>query len=371
MPWISRENSSLDVRGIRVGPRFIEPLTVAGCQDLCFHVVGLTIASMADDDFPLLQYLDELVEDLHKNIGKALREFDPDGIHDARVATRRLKSAMKLLAPVLSDGQRKPFEKVLKRLRRRLGPLRDLDVMIESLSELSAKAPHAAAAGFLKDHLTRRREEEREHARKKTTPADVLSKLGCWYPLREEIVESAQAVDSQLSQSLHLQFDGFAEHAAQLGGDPAAHRNDPHQLRIAGKSLRYTLEIAREQGHKLPGSILKAFKKMQEALGNWHDDVVLVQCAMSTSLDQMLAYHQPGTQDEVLKLARYFLARSEREMAKFAKLWQEHGSQVAAGIRERFPLTQPASEPQMDPGRPGSSDTPAPEPSAPDAPSNA
>jgi CHAD domain-containing protein len=333
------------------------------------------MARAKDDHAPLLNYLDELVEDLHKNVNKALRDFDSDGIHDARVATRRLKAAMELLQPVLSDQHRKPFEKVLKKLRRRLGPLRDLDVMIGNLSEIKSEAGLGPAATYMKEHLSRRQQDERDRTRKKTSPAGFLSKLGCWYPVREEIVESAQAVDSLLSQSLHLKFDAFAEQAAQLGNDPAAHRNDPHQLRIAGKSLRYTLEMAKEQGHKLPGSILKVFKKMQDALGDWHDDVVMVQCAMSMSLEKMLAYHQPGMQDQMLKLARFFLAKSERELAGFAKLWQQHGEQIAAAIRQHFPLTQPASPPatgpQTGPGPAGSIDTPAPEAPAPDAPSNA
>ena len=52
------------------------------------------------------------------------------------MATRRLKAALDLLKPVLSDEHLKPFSKVLKKFRRRLGPMRDLDVMIEHLGEI-------------------------------------------------------------------------------------------------------------------------------------------------------------------------------------------------------------------------------------------
>src|SRR5947209_3645879 len=112
------------------------------------------MAHAKDDTSPLLKYLDGLVEDLDKNVNKALRDFDADAIHDARVATRRLRAATKLLAPVLSDDRRKPFDKVLKKHRRRLGPLRDLDVMVESLSKLASEAAHAPAASYMRDHLT-------------------------------------------------------------------------------------------------------------------------------------------------------------------------------------------------------------------------
>src|SRR5690242_18171024 len=102
-----------------------------------------------DADFGLLRHLDELLDELHDNVPKAIKDFDADGIHDARVATRRLKAAMGLLEPVLSNNHRKSFEKVLKKLRRRLGPLRDLDVMIENLAKLESKPAHAAAATWL------------------------------------------------------------------------------------------------------------------------------------------------------------------------------------------------------------------------------
>ena len=79
---------------------------------------------------PLCQYMDELVESMRKDTPAALKQFDEDAIHDTRVATRRLKAALELLEPVLSDAHRKPVAKAGKRLRRRLGPMRDLDVML-------------------------------------------------------------------------------------------------------------------------------------------------------------------------------------------------------------------------------------------------
>jgi CHAD domain-containing protein len=329
------------------------------------------MASSDKKEFPLLVYLDELVEDLHKNVNKALRAFDADAIHDARVATRRLKAAMGLLESVVSSEYRKPFEKVLKKLRRRLGPLRDLDVMIDHLQKTESIAAHAVAAAWMRERLSTQRDEQRLHAGKKGAPADVLAKLGSWWSVREEIVEAREAVDTLLSESLHLQLDAFAEQAGQLSTEPGSHREDPHQLRITGKSLRYTLELAKSQGHKLPAAILKGFKKMQEALGNWHDAVVLVERAMSTSLDHALSFHHPQTQDQLLKLTRLHLNQSERELANFSKLWQKHGRAVADTIRQRFPLTRAVTEPQKDPDPIDSHDMPAQEVPAPDVASNA
>jgi CHAD domain-containing protein len=313
----------------------------------------------------LLSHLDKLMGELNDNVPKAVKEFDADAIHDARVATRRLKAAMGLLESVLLEDRRKTFEKVLKKIRRRLGPLRDMDVMIEHLGKLETHPTHGPAAVWLRDHLKEAREKERTKSHDRAASADVLSKLGAWWHVREQIADAAEAIDTLLAQSLHLQLDSFAERAGGLAAGPesqsdARPRQDPHELRIAGKLLRYTLEVAQAQGHNLPATILRQFKAMQESLGNWHDYIVLMQCTMQTSLDEMLALHDLAMQERLLEMNRYLLRQAGRELGHFGKLWQQRGEAVSRTIRDKFPLTRSVSEPKTDPDPTGSSDTPAP-----------
>ena len=55
---------------------------------------------------PLCRYADPLIEDLRKLVPKALDDFDADAIHDARVATRRLRAALEADAvPVSHEGR--------------------------------------------------------------------------------------------------------------------------------------------------------------------------------------------------------------------------------------------------------------------------
>jgi CHAD domain-containing protein len=341
-------------------------------------------------DFHFLDRLDELVEELHQNVPKALKDWDADAIHDARVATRRLKAAIDLMQFVLSDHHRKPFGKALRKLRKRLGPLRDLDVMIENLAPLTSHRTHRPAAAWLRDHLIHRRDEAHDESRQGASAAAMLAKLATWADVRDEVIEAREAIDSLLAESLHLQLDAFAERADAVVGttgndsnerqDPSTRSarlsspksgQDPHQLRIAGKLLRYTLELAQAQGHKLPASVMRSFKKMQERLGDWHDDVVLIECTMETSLDESVAYHDAPLQQGLLALGQLFVKRATRELAGFSDLWKQRGSEVAHMIRERFPLTRPVSEPQTGPGPSGSSDIPAPVALPPDVASTA
>jgi CHAD domain-containing protein len=144
------------------------------------------MAKQEPDTFPLLTYIDQLVEELRGDVPKAMKQWDGKAIHQSRVATRRLKAALDLLDPVLSDEHLKPFAKVLKKLRRRLGPMRDLDVMIGHLSTLKSK-PHAPAIAWLSQCLDRQRASVRDESTSKGTAARVLSRLGTWWGLREEV----------------------------------------------------------------------------------------------------------------------------------------------------------------------------------------
>ena len=297
---------------------------------------------------PLLAYLDSLVEELQRLVPLALRNWDEEAIHQSRVATRRLKAGVDLFRPVLSKEVRQPFAQVTRKLRRRLGPLRDLDVMLGHLAELSKQKRFATAVTWLTGRLQANREAAREGSLENAAPAKVLAKLSSWQDVRGEVIEAADAVDSLLIESIHLQLDAFAEQADRLicppphGADAApAVPQDVHQLRIAGKALRYTLEMAKEHGRPLDRKVMRTFKRMQEALGLWHDFVVLTEWAMRASLDGLLAHHDTKLQTEVLALARYTLARAQQRLDKFGALWASEGPQLTVRIRAGFPITSP------------------------------
>jgi CHAD domain-containing protein len=299
---------------------------------------------------PLLAYLDQLVVELHRLVPLALRDWDEHAIHQSRVATRRLKAAIDLFRPVLSDDAWRPFNKITRKLRRRLGPLRDFDVMIGHLAELSSNARHATAVAWLSGQFAMQRDKARSASLEDTAPSKVLGKLGtAWAVLRAEIVEAGDVVDSLLVQSIHLQLDAFAEQADRLLAAPAGGSAEPevpqdvHQLRIAGKALRYTLEMAREHGRPLDARVMRTFKRMQESLGLWHDFVVMTEWAMRASLDGLLAHHDTELQADVLALARVTLASAEQRLRGFGRLWAKDGKKLAETIRESFPLTQPTT----------------------------
>lgn len=243
------------------------------------------------DEIPLLSYLDSLVDNLRKLMSAAISGEDEDAVHDARVITRRLKAATNLVQTVVSGRCRRPFDRVGKSLRRQLGPLRDLDVMLEHLDEF--KQPKLQpAVQWMRDRLTSLRHDAVQAAGDKTPPARMLAHLGSWWGLRHDIETARDSIAELLAQSVHLQLDAFIEQAQDLVG---IRQNDPHKLRIAGKSLRYTLELARENGTPLPASVSSLFKRMQTALGLWHDFVVLAGASCSNPSNAIYPCTNPSS----------------------------------------------------------------------------
>ena len=319
-------------------------------------------------EFPLLVYADELVEDLRSRVSKALKEWDETAIHQARVATRRLKAALDLFEPVLSKEHRQPFGRELRKLRRRLGPLRDLDVMLGHLREFDRTHRFKSAVAWLTAALLRERDAARLASQTKPSPAKVLGRLGQWWVLREELAEALEAVDVLLAESLHAQADAFAEQADRLGARGPSQSTvadgppvDPHELRIVGKALRYTLEMAAKEGHKLPKETARVFKEMQEHLGLWHDYVVLADRMLTLAVAAQLGHHDAAAKECVLDLSKGALRKSRKQLDRFDKLWAERGQAVTEGIRAAFPLTRgshaahapaaaapPVSEPRTD-----------------------
>jgi CHAD domain-containing protein len=321
------------------------------------------VPSNAEENDGLIQYFDDLTEELGTRIPEALAG-EVEAIHDARVATRRLSALVNLFEPQLSKGLRNRFRTGLKQIRRTFGPVRDLDVMIECVGGLPA--PHAAAASFLLENLQHTRADAVDRIGKLDT-AKLLGKLGSWWGLREQLKDPA--AKPLLSQSLAIRLDQFCRYAdlhantesALANGEAHAEMN-PHELRIAGKALRYTVEMAIADGADISPVVVRSFKAMQDLLGTWHDLAILSQTILSVCVDEQLALSNAALLRDCLKLARLTARRSEARLEAFRKLWRKEGAMLHQQIRSAVVVNadlelgenSAAAEPSAADGVPGS-----------------
>jgi hypothetical protein len=115
-------------------------------------------------------------------IPAALAGTDIEGVHDVRVASRRLRAAMDVAAPVFPGKWYRPLHKAAKSITAALGDVRDRDVLLEAIRADRAQAPLAEWPGI--DRLIDRVERERVVARE-TMEAFLVALLEG--PLRETV----------------------------------------------------------------------------------------------------------------------------------------------------------------------------------------
>jgi CHAD domain-containing protein len=94
----------------------------------------------------------------------ALAGEDIEGVHDVRVASRRLRAAMDVAVPVFPRPWYKSLHRTAKEITGALGEVRDRDVLLEALRADRAEAPLVEHPGL--DRLIDRVERERVEARR-------------------------------------------------------------------------------------------------------------------------------------------------------------------------------------------------------------
>lgn len=96
-------------------------------------------------------------------VPRAVEGTDIEGVHDVRVASRRLRAAMDVAAPAFPASWYKPLHDAAKEITSELGAVRDRDVMLEYLTVARDAAPPNERPGI--DRLIARVDRERIAAR--------------------------------------------------------------------------------------------------------------------------------------------------------------------------------------------------------------
>lgn len=210
----------------------------------------------------------------------AAQAGDETSVHQARVASRRLREALPVLSARADWDAIDRAGKGVRRITRALGPVRELDVTLSLLAELEEKAaaPQRAIARVRAAVL-----EERQKRRRDMLAEMTPSRLE---KLRKRLVDVAapeprgQASRNALNEAAHqASFRAKSLKAAidRAGGIYLADRL--HRVRIEAKKLRYALEIQRELTKSRSTARLNRLKHQQELLGRVHDLEILIERA--------------------------------------------------------------------------------------------
>jgi CHAD domain-containing protein len=206
----------------------------------------------------------------------AAQAGDMRSVHQARVATRRLREALPVVGASVSARSLGRVRRQVRRMTRALGPVRELDVALAHLDELAASnviSPRALAR--VRQLVAQERLARRRDMLQAITPGRIeklrrrLGEVGTTEdpPLKAAAIEAAEYQVGRRAQTIATAI----EHA---GGLYLPDRL--HAVRVAAKKLRYALEIEREL-KKLRGTArIAQLKLLQDLLGRMHDFEMLI-----------------------------------------------------------------------------------------------
>jgi CHAD domain-containing protein len=197
------------------------------------------------------------------------------GVHQARVASRRLREAVPVLAASVKGTKKGNARRKIRRLTRALGKVRELDVTLAILDDMAQRETFPRAAlEEVRGRVVSGREEGRVLMLKRLEKIK-LEKLDRRLGLvaRALDTERAEAWREVLARRLLKRSKLLAVAVDEAGHMYAA---EPlHAVRIAVKKLRYAMELAAEGGLRDAARHLTALKRAQEVLGRLHDLQVL------------------------------------------------------------------------------------------------
>ena len=261
----------------------------------------------------------------------AAQAGDVEGIHQIRVAIRRLRSALRLFEPRLEPHVVTLFQEELQRLGRAIGEARDWDVFcVEMLPESFDSEGKAEWGRLIRDAAeARRRAADAVCAREVSSASftGLVLGLAAWMETGRDDVGllGDKALDRKLRRIAPDLLDRPMRKVCNRARavKPAASPGELHPLRKSLKKLRYDIEfVASLYPRKAVKRHLKRLKALQKSLG------VINDAATATKLAEHLAgggHLELGVPVGALAQSREQASRAA--MPKLGRQWAKFESQ--------------------------------------------
>jgi CHAD domain-containing protein len=187
-------------------------------------------------------------------------------VHRLRTGTRRLQILLGELSPELNGSQKKLL-KLLTRLRKRAGKVRDLDVQLAALRSLKMPREPRRKTQLISELIEVRAKQEKKL--RKAADDDTLREI------RKRLTRAKKNFDPKVSRD---PLEVGKEMLDRINGDGAPITEALlHQYRITAKRARYAAEFA--QPSPAADQFISALKRIQDAIGDWHDWLTLTKTA--------------------------------------------------------------------------------------------
>ena len=246
---------------------------------------------------------------------------DAEELHAMRVATRRQRAAWRVFGDVFDPARTEKHRRRLRAVAADLGAVRDLDVLIEAAEAYRGRQPAAEAAAFeplIAGWRTRRdtarivlvKELDSDRYRRWVDGYVAFLQTEGLGALPVGPVQPHRVRDTMPSRI-------WAAYENVRAYEPVMRWADVttlHDLRIAAKWLRYTLEFVREALGREAGPVIEKVVALQDHLGWLHDADVAAGLARAF----LVEHAGELSERESSTIGRYLVDR-ERELARLRR----------------------------------------------------
>lgn len=217
--------------------------------------------------------LDETLRQLQANVQGLLASEDPEFVHQARIAFRRLRTLEKIFAPLLPASDWQDITESSKALASELGQVRDWQVLLaDTLPSITVTWPDPACPETLKKHIRQQRDDALETARQ-SFQAIPYGQL-----LLRLLAAAQQPSPGECQQAKLCDFAEAALNKREAAWHHLARDWDVldsegrHELRKKTKKLRYAAEYLGSlyKTHAVTAYI-QSLQRLQSVLGDGND----------------------------------------------------------------------------------------------------
>jgi CHAD domain-containing protein len=246
---------------------------------------------------------------------------DPEDLHSMRVATRRMRAAWRVFGDGFRRGRTRRYRRQLRSVAARLGAVRDLDVLLDaaeayradqSTTEQRAVEPLLNAwRGFRDDArvLLLHELDSDDYARFVEDFRVFVVTAGA--ASQDVTATQAHRIRDTAPSRIWAAYEGVRAYEAVLRW---ADVETLHDLRIAAKWLRYTMEFVREALGPETNDLVARVVALQDHLGLLHDADV----GASMARDFLVERAGSLSSVESEAIGRYLVSR-ERELARLKR----------------------------------------------------
>lgn len=248
---------------------------------------------------------------------------DPEHVHQLRVATRRADAALRIFRCCLPGRVYREVRARLRTYRRAAGAARDWDVFLLALGQRSTEVPEGEKTGidFLIGYALGHREAAAVGlAALEDKPTDSFAAFV------EETLDEVRDPDGdeRLGDLARRTLTTLLARLERTASGNLRDYDQLHQVRIAGKRLRYAIEVLSDCfPPAMRETLYPRVEEMQELLGRANDSHVATGRLLGLS-DALADW--PTTRERVAPgleaLLRYHQRRLPAERRRFVKWWE-------------------------------------------------